>query len=204
MGSAESKMQKQLIDLRITAKQLNRESGKLKKASDASKKKLANCIREGNMEGARIHANNAIRNKQQSLNMLQLSSRIEAVAQRVQQAISANRLNKNMAQVVKGMDAVLKSMDTDKIGRLMDKFEENFDDLDVRTGYMNAAIDGTTAGIVDGDNVDELIAQVADEAGLELAGELDGAGNVSTKAPPQKEADANDLQARFEALNSGN
>lgn len=39
------------------------------------------------MEGARIYAQNAIREKNQSLNYLRLSSRIDGVASRVEQAI---------------------------------------------------------------------------------------------------------------------
>jgi hypothetical protein len=40
------------------------------------------------MDGARIYAENAIRQKNQALNFLKMASRIDAVCQRVQTAVS--------------------------------------------------------------------------------------------------------------------
>ena len=44
------------------------------------------------MEGARIYASNAIRKKNESLNLLRLSSRIDAVASRVQTAVTMRKV----------------------------------------------------------------------------------------------------------------
>lgn len=44
------------------------------------------------MEGARLHAANAIRKKNESLNLLRLSSRIDAVASRVQTAVTMHQV----------------------------------------------------------------------------------------------------------------
>lgn len=45
------------------------------------------------MEGARIHAENAIRQKNQGLNYLRMSARVDAVASRVQTALTTRRVN---------------------------------------------------------------------------------------------------------------
>ena len=44
------------------------------------------------MEGARIYASNAIRKKNEALNLLRLSSRIDAVASRVQTAVTMRKV----------------------------------------------------------------------------------------------------------------
>ena len=44
------------------------------------------------MEGAKIYAENAIRKKNESLNMLRLASRIDAVASRVQTAVTMRKV----------------------------------------------------------------------------------------------------------------
>lgn len=46
------------------------------------------------MEGARIHAENAIRQKNQGLNYLRMSARVDAVASRVQTALTTRRVKK--------------------------------------------------------------------------------------------------------------
>ena len=67
------------------------------------------------MEGAKIYAENAIRNKNQALNYLRLSARVEAVANRVETAVRMQQVTKSMAGVVKGMDAALESMNLEKV-----------------------------------------------------------------------------------------
>lgn len=41
-----------------------------------------------------------------------------------------------MAGVVRAMDAAMKSLNLEKISALMDKFEKQFEDLDVQSSYM--------------------------------------------------------------------
>lgn len=72
---------------------------------------------------ARIHAENAIRQKSQSLNYLRMSARVDAVASRVQTALTTRQVTNSMAGVVKAMDAAMKGMNLEKISGLMDKFE---------------------------------------------------------------------------------
>lgn len=45
-------------------------------------------LQQGNTDGARIYASNAIRKKSEALNLLRLSSRIDAVASRVETAVT--------------------------------------------------------------------------------------------------------------------
>ena len=46
-----------------------------------------------------------------------------------------NAVTKSMQGVVRGMDKGLASMDVDKISATMDKFERQFEDLDVKAAY---------------------------------------------------------------------
>ena len=60
-----------------------------------------------------------------------------------------------------------------KISATMDKFEKLFEDMDVKSAYMESTMDSTTSMATPPDQVDQLIQMVADEAGLKLAGQLD-------------------------------
>jgi charged multivesicular body protein 1 len=51
---------------------------------------------------------------------------------------------------------------------VMDKFESQFEDLDVQTEYMEGAMAGTTTMTTPQTEVDTLMQQVADEHGLEM------------------------------------
>ncbi|RHY54690.1 hypothetical protein DYB38_006306 [Aphanomyces astaci] len=196
-------LEDELFKMRFTAKSLVRNSKKCEKNQIAQKLKLKQAIEKGNMEGAKIYAQNAIREKTQALSYLQLSSRIDAVAARVQTAISMGNLKSNMSGVVKGMNVVMDSMNVEKISKTMDQFERQFEDLDVRAAYMEGAMNSTTAGATPADQVDDLIQMVADENGLVIAGQLDSAGAVGSHVPVAAPAAAqatDDLTARLAAL----
>jgi charged multivesicular body protein 1 len=72
-------------------------------------------IEQGNNEGAKIYAQNAIRKKNEALNFLRLASRIDAVASRVQTAVTMKRVTSSMAGVVKGMEKAMESMNLEQV-----------------------------------------------------------------------------------------
>merc|ERR1712228_1034422 len=170
-------MEKHLFNLKFAAKELERNSKKCDKEEKAEKAKLKKAIEKGNMEVAKIHAENAIRQKNQSLNFPRMSARIDATASRVQSAVTTKKVSKSMEGVVKGMSAAMKSMNLEKISTLMDNFEKEFEDLDVQTSVMEGAMSQTTATNIPQDSVENLMKQAADEAGLELNMDLPSAAN---------------------------
>lgn len=66
----------------------------------------------------------------------------------------------------------MKAMDLDKISAVMDKFETQFEDLDVASSYYESATSSATAVATPQDDVDKLMHMVADEAGVELGAEM--------------------------------
>merc|ERR1719198_1465543 len=120
------------------------------------------------MQSARIYAQDAIRIKNTGVNYLRLSSRLDAVASRVESAIKMQQVTKQMGQVTKGMDKVLASMDVNQISKVMDKFEAQFDDMEVNSQYIEGAMQSATASSTPEDEVESLMQQVADAHSLEF------------------------------------
>jgi len=141
--------------------------------------KLKKAIAKSDMESARIHAENAIRHKNQALNFLRMSSRIDGVQSRVQTAASMKNVMKNMGSVTKNMEKTMASMNLEKISQLMDRFEKQFENLDIQSGYMENAMAGTTQQFIPEDDVKNLMMKTADEAGLEMDLNVPEAGNSS-------------------------
>lgn len=178
-----------LFNLKFAVKDLERNSKKCEKQEKLEKAKAKKAIQKGNMDVARIHAENAIRQKSQSVNYLRMSARVDAVASRVQTALTTRnvcvsdikkslsylflhltfyaicQVTNSMAGVVRAMDAAMKGMNLEKISSLMDKFEQQFEDLDVQSSYMENTMSQTTTTAVPQGDVDALLSQVADEAG---------------------------------------
>ena len=91
-----------------------------------------------------------------------MSSRIDAVSSRLETAIRMKTVTKSMTGVVAGMGHAMKSMDVEKISKTMDNFEKQFEDMDVRSGYMENAMSNSSASATPAEEVDQLIRMVAD------------------------------------------
>merc|ERR1711902_141374 len=113
-----------------------------------------------------------IRKKNESLNYLRMSAKVDAVASRVQSAVAMKGVAKNMGSVVKALDKAINSMELQKISKVMEKFESQFEDLDVTTATMEGAMGSATTTTTPVSEVEALMKQVAEENGLEVTEQL--------------------------------
>ncbi|WFD07132.1 hypothetical protein MVES1_002489 [Malassezia vespertilionis] len=167
-----SGLEKSLFQLKFTAKSMQRLANKASRDEVLEKSKLKKALAQDNVEGARIYAANSIRKKNESLNLLRLSSRIDAVSSRVETAVAMRQVTGNMASVVKGLDKAMQSMDLERISMVMDKFENQLEDVDVQTSYMESTMGSATATGMPQDEVDTLMQQIADQNGIEMHQQL--------------------------------
>merc|ERR1719163_1291632 len=174
-------LENQLFNLKFTAKQLNRLSVKCKKEEKTEKTKIKKALEKDNHDGARIHAQNAIRNKNNAQNYLRLSSRVDAVSSRLESAIKMQQVTRSMGSVVKGMDKVLGSMNVEAISKVMEQFERSFEDMDVRSEYVEQTMNSSTTAAMPEGEVDSLMQMVADEHGLKMSDEFKTAASGGMK-----------------------
>ena len=66
----------------------------------------------------------------------------------------------------------------------MDKFESQFDTLDVRSGHMEKAIASSTSSAVPEDEVDRLMQMVKDRAAVDKGGMIPQAGSSALGVAP--------------------
>ncbi|EDK45950.1 vacuolar protein sorting protein 46 [Lodderomyces elongisporus NRRL YB-4239] len=195
-------LEQSLFQLKFTAKQLNRQATKAAKEETSERAKVKKALSQGNNDIAQLYAQNAIRKANERVNLLRLSSRIDAVALRVQTAVTMRSVTGNMTQVIRGMDKAMQSMNLERISMVMDKFETQFEDLDSATNYYETTTNNVSALTTPQDQVDELLNQVADEAGIEMKQGLNAASvDVLTPVPNAVSEEKEDkLAERLRAL----
>ncbi|XP_073515304.1 charged multivesicular body protein 1a [Phyllobates terribilis] len=161
-----------LFQLKFTAKQLEKLAKKAEKDSNTENAKVKKALQQKNVEVARVYAENAIRKKNEGLNWLRMASRVDAVASKVQTAVTMKGVTKNMAQVTKALDKALGSMDLQKVSAVMDKFEQQVQNLDVHTSVMEDSMGSAMTLTTPQEQVDNLIIQIAKENDLEVMDQL--------------------------------
>ena len=129
---------------------------------------MKRAIEKGNIEGAKVYAQNAIRKKSEALNYLQLASRLDGVVSRLDTQAKMNTVNRSMAGGVKSLEKALGANNLEQVSRTMDQFERQFESLDVQSECVEQAMASQQALSTPAGEVNELMQQVADEHGLEL------------------------------------
>ena len=76
----------------------------------------------------------------------------------------------------------MKQMDSLGVAGSIGSFEQVFEDLDVKTGDMNAALDNIYSTSIDNNEVMELLTQMRDQQVMEAGGQI-GAGTGAIAAP---------------------
>ncbi|XP_015351426.2 charged multivesicular body protein 1a [Marmota marmota marmota] len=190
-----------LFQLKFTAKQLEKLAKKAEKDSKAEQAKVKKALQQKNVECARVYAENAIRKKNEGVNWLRMASRVDAVTSKVQMAVTMKGVTKNMAQVTKALDKALSTMDLQKVSAVMDRFEQQVQNLDVHTSVMEDSMSSATTLTTPQEQVDSLIVQIAEENGLEVLDQLsqlpEGASAVGESSVRSQE---DQLSRRLAAL----
>jgi len=188
------------FQLRFSEKQLERLAKKAEKDQKAQTAKVKKALQQGNIEGARIYAENAIRKKNESLNYLRFASKIDAVSARVQTASTMKQVTKSMSGVVKALDRALNSMELEKVSQVMDKFEKEFEDLDVHTSVMEGSMAQATTLNAPSAQVESLIKQVAEENGLDIQAALPAVDQSQVRVGERTRDEEDVLTKRLAAL----
>ena len=129
-----------------------------------------------------------------------MSARVDAVSSRVQTALQTQRVTKSMGNVCGAMEGAMKSMNLEKISQLMDRFESQFENLDVQTQVMDSTMQGTTTQMVPENDVNMLLQKQADEAGIELNQQLPDSGQQTLQNTTIVSEEQDDLTKRLAAL----
>ena len=195
-------MDETLFQLKFCSKQLERLSKKAEKEQKKEEAQIKKALTKGDVERGRIYAENAVRKKNESLNYLRMSAKVDATASRVQTAVSMKGVAKNMEGVVKALDKAINANDLAKISETMDKFESQFEDLDVHTSVMENAMGQATTTSTPASQVEDLIKQVAEESGLEISAQLAAApsATIGETAPAAAATVDDPLSKRLAAL----
>uniref|UniRef100_A0A7S0RAB7 Charged multivesicular body protein 1a n=1 Tax=Chlamydomonas leiostraca TaxID=1034604 RepID=A0A7S0RAB7_9CHLO len=194
------KLLDQIFNLKFTAKQLARSAVKCEKEEKAERLKVKKAIEKGNMEGAKIYAQNAIRKKNEQLNYMKLASRLDAVVSRLDTQAKMQMVNKSMASIVGALEKSLASNNLEKIAATMNQFERQFENLDLQTQVVDEVMGAQANLSTPEDDVTALIQQVADEHNLDVALNMAHAPTAAAPSKAGAKAGEEDLGARLAEL----
>lgn len=191
----------QIMELKFTSKSLQRQARKCSKEEQSEKLKVKKAMEKGNMDGARICAQNSIRKRTEQLNYLRLSSRLDAVISQLDTQAKMMTINRSMASIVRTLDAALATGNLQKMSETMDEFEKQFVNMEVQAQFVEESMAGSTSLSTPEDAVKDLMQQVADDYGLQISVGLPQA-DAQTLQEPSEVPEEDELSRRLAELKS--
>ncbi|KAG7592042.1 Snf7 family [Arabidopsis thaliana x Arabidopsis arenosa] len=199
MGNTD-KLMNQIFDLKFTSKSLQRQARKCEREEKSEKLKVKKAIEKGNMDGARIYAENAIRKRSEQMNYLRLSSRLDAVVARLDTQAKMATITKSMTNIVKSLESTLATGNLQKMSETMDSFEKQFVNMEVQAEFMDNAMAGSTSLSTPEGEVNSLMQQVADDYGLEVSVGLPQPAGHAIPTKTEEKVEEDDLSRRLVEL----
>lgn len=200
-------MQEVIFKMRFTSKTIGRQAAKSQKQVAVEEQKAKDAMAKNNMDGARIHAENAIRVQHEAMGYLKLQSQLEAVSAKLQAQQVRAQVTESMTAVVSNLDQALGSMDVSQISYTMEKFIEQSENLELQTKYMDSAIGESTSSSMPQGQVNGLLQRIADENNLDVKGKIQGysapVGQPHFASGVQQQTANGDIEARLAKLQGG-
>jgi len=189
------------FNLRYSKKLIEKEARGAEKKYEASRKKAVDALKKsGDVETARLYAETAIQQRSSYNQFLVMASRIDGVLAKIQQANAQNVMMQNMKHVSKLLEHVNKEMNAAELAKVMEKFEQAFENFDVKEQVMSNAMNQAMATSTPTDAVHELLRQIAEENNLDIRAQLDALPAAQHTVPTAAAQEAAATNNRLAAL----
>ena len=165
------------------AKMLEREAAKVQQQEAKERQKILTELKKGNLEFAKVYAENAIRIHKEAVSIQRFSAKMGAVGAKLESAYRTQQVSMQIKNCVPQLESALKHMNKMKISEQMGSFERIFEDLDVKAADITGALDMVTGSSVQQDEVNSLLQQMMSEQGMDVGEGLAGAAKGQIANP---------------------
>ncbi|KAI9217795.1 Snf7 family [Blastocladiella britannica] len=201
-------MRKQQRELKTSERSLDRDDLQLQRQEKQVEAEIKRAARAGNQAQCRALAKQLIAVRNQRAKLLAAKTQIRSVGLKSQTAASSMAIAASLKGATKVMASANKQASVEKLQETLMGFERESMAMDMREEMMADAIDGVMDDEDDEQEGEDILSQVLDEIGIEVASRLPSAGRVplaaaAAAAPLQAEDDEADAMVRrLEALRS--
>ena len=165
-----------ILDFKLHAKALTKESSKAAIKQQNSIMKAKKALNEGNMQLARTYAEEVIRFKNEAQRNKILGSKLEFIYTRLHKAYKTQQLSDTMASLVDKMRDSISKNNIENLVEMMDNFEKMFDNLDIQARLIEDVFDNVKGGSVNENEVNELINVIQETNAEQIQEKLIGVG----------------------------
>lgn len=195
--------------VKLHSNRLKKEAARAEATYKSEKAKAEKAMRNREFQIARIHAASAVREKKRQVALKAEAARADVIINELKAAQSTRDTSRTLAMASKGLDLASRSVNLENLLAHANNFLARSEDFKIASSAIENVAQGVSMqeyGAEGESEVDKLMEQLADEAGVDLrmALEADSAPKDDIKDTRQADAEAEDaLGARLRALRAG-
>ncbi|SCQ16050.1 vacuolar protein sorting-associated protein 46, putative, partial [Plasmodium ovale] len=127
----------------------------------------------------RLYAEKCIRKKNEKINYLNLSNKLDILVSRLEGAYRSASLVKDVGVMIPLIQKINAETNAIKIGNDVMKLENIFDEISISSELINDTVQTSSAVIAPTEEVNELISKIADEHAIQLDGQLGPVSSIN-------------------------
>ncbi|EED14208.1 SNF7 family protein Fti1/Did2, putative [Talaromyces stipitatus ATCC 10500] len=197
-------------NVKLHSNRLKKEALRAEATYKSEKAKADKAMKNREFQIARIHAGSAVREKKRQVNLKAEAARADVIINELKAAQSTRDTSRTLALASRGLDAASKSVNLEHLLAHANNFLARSEDFKIASSAISDVAQGVSQqeyGAEGESEVDKLMEQLADDAGVDLRNALDAvtaaAPKEDVKEHANKHADAeveDALGARLRAL----
>ncbi|MHA1123227.1 MAG: Snf7 family protein [Candidatus Heimdallarchaeota archaeon] len=129
-------------------------------------RKTRDAMKRGLMDQARLYASNVARNRKWVYSYTRLTTRIEGIIFRLEQADSVQQLASELKGMAGALREVNASLNAPEISALVEDLENSFEGIEMTTDMMDEDFENMMSLDVDETEVDKIMGEIGTEIGL--------------------------------------
>lgn len=188
---------KRLINRAV--RELDRERVRLQNEEKKIQNEIKSLARNGQINACKTLAKDLVRSRRYVTKFYEMRSKLQGVLLQLQTVKSTHSMSQALKQVTNSMKAFNKSINNEKLNKIMREFMQENERMGMTEEMMGEAVDMALDADGDLEASDQVVNQVLSELGVEISDQLEG--GVPVKAVDRQEVgNISDLESRFQNL----
>ncbi|KAJ5772011.1 vacuolar-sorting protein SNF7 [Penicillium odoratum] len=193
-------------NVKLHSNRLKKEAIRAEATYKSEKAKADRAMKNREFQIARIHAGSAVREKRRQVTLKSEAARADVIINELKAAQSTRDTSRTLALASRGLDAASKSVNLEHLIAHANNFLARSEDFKIASSAIEDVAQGVSMqeyGAEGESEVDRMMEQLADDAGIEMRRALDAekAPEAEVKEQQQQPAEVEDgLESRLRAL----
>lgn len=188
-GKSSNSNRDHILNLKVVSRRLERSKKKLENKERKNERKIRTSIQKGDMESARMYANETVRNRKAARGYQSLVNKIDGLVFKMERAEAIQSIAGEMRGVANSLANINTQLNLPEIDNLVGNMQETLESIDDTSEIIEDSMDQIFETDTDEGEVDNLLQEYGVEVGMSM--------DAGLPIPTSK---ATELEKEIEAL----